>query len=141
VIAALVVSCALLGSGPFVAPDNACTPGVRADGLTRTVACTPALHPREYVTAAVRRAAVRRYGLDPLTFRGELDHRVPVFLLGRSTLGNLWPEAGAIPNLKDRLEFYVYRRVCFGDPHPMRVRTAAHIFTADWRSAYRRYLP
>lgn len=132
-------TCHLSGSGGMVAPQRSCTPGDRRRGLTRHKACTASEHPREPVSAGLRRDVIERYGLDPDNFHGEVDHRVPVFLLGRSTLANLWPEAGSIPNPKDRLEFYVYRRVCFADPQPMRPSTGVRIFTGDWRTAYRRY--
>jgi hypothetical protein len=139
-IAALLATCALMGSGAFTAPDQACTPGAFAHVPSKAEACTPALHPRDDVSKALRRRVIARYGLDPATFKGEADHRVPVFLLGRSTLGNLWPESGPIPNQKDRLEFRVFRRVCFSDPHPMRPLTALRIFEADWRPAFTYYV-
>lgn len=128
--------CHFVGAGPLVAPDSVCTPGVVEHRPTRAEACDPALHPRDYIPAATRRAAISRYGLDPGTFDGELDHRIPVFLLGEGELGNLWPERGALPNLKDRLEFRVFRRVCFADPLPLSPRVAVRIFRRDWRVTY-----
>lgn len=69
-------------------------------GFTRRQACTPRLHPREPVSTALRREIITSYGYDRTKFRGEIDHRVPVFLLGHSNRQNLWPETAAIPNPK-----------------------------------------
>lgn len=132
--------CTPLGAPPMTAPDNdgACTPGSRVV-LTRQQACTPLDRPT--TPAAVRRDVLARYGVPDWSGRdGEIDHRVPWFLTHDSSRGNLWPERGAIPNPKDRLEFYVYRRVCFAAPHPMRVRTARLVFLGDWRAYFRLYL-
>src|SRR3954468_10080604 len=130
---ALVAPCDLHGSQPFTFPDAACSPGAIAHVPSKAEACTPSLHPRDDVSKALRRRVIARYGLDPATFKGEADHVEPVWLLGRSTLGNLFPEPGPIPNPKDRLEFRIFRRVCFADPHPMRPLTAVRLFLADWR--------
>lgn len=137
-LAALAVTCQLAGAPPLVAPDDRCTPGRSKAGLTRAVACTASLHPRESISSSLRLLVKLRYGINPATFKGEIDHRVPVFLLGRSTLSNLWPESGPIPNAKDRLEFYVYDRVC--RERSMSTQTAVGLFTADWRVAWRRYV-
>lgn len=135
-VPASAASCRVIGSGAMIAPDDACTPGSYRAGVMQHDACTASLHPREPVSSALRRSIIARYGLGS-SFHGEIDHRVPVFLTGHSTVANLWPEAGPIPNEKDRLEFLVYRRVCAGT---MRVSTAVAIFTGDWRAAYRRYV-
>ena len=137
---ALAAPCRLQGQPPFTAPDRACSPGAIAHVPSKAEACTPALHPRDAVSAALRRRVIARYGLDPATFRGEADHVVPVFLLGLSVPGNLAPEPGPIPNPKDRLEFRIFRRVCFSDPHPMRPLTAVRIFEGDWRPAFTYYV-
>lgn len=117
-------------------PDNAgrCTPGAFTV-LTRAQVCDGTDRPS--LRAADRREVLGEYGVPGWTgANGEIDHRVPVFLGGRTTPANLWPEPGAIPNRKDRLEFYVYRRVCFGDPAPMRVRTARRVFLGLWQAYY-----
>lgn len=122
-------------------PDNAlrCTPGAFRR-LTRADVCDGDSS-RATLRAADRREVVGEYGVPGWSGRdGELDHRVPVFLGGRTVPANIWPEPGSIPNAKDRVEFRVYRRVCFSDPAPMRVRTARRIFLADWRHTYRVWL-
>jgi hypothetical protein len=56
---------------------------------------------------------VTSYGVPNWTGQtGELDHRVPFSLGGTTGLANIWPEAGSIPNTKDKLEDYVHGRVC-----------------------------
>jgi hypothetical protein len=142
VIVALAAACTLVGAGNMTAPDPACTPGAQWATVTRAQACDPAQHERRPVSAAMRRQVLARYGYTAATFHGELDHRIPVWLRGASTPANLWPEPGAIPNPKDQLEYPVlWRRVCLGQPHPMRVTTALAAFQGDWRTAYRRYMP
>lgn len=112
-----------------------CTPGAYVS-LGRAAACTSKDRPT--LKAADRREILRRYGVPDWSGRdGELDHLVPFWLGGKTTPRNIWPEPGAIPNKKDRLEDYTRRRVCVA--HSMRVRTARRIFTADWRVYYRRY--
>jgi hypothetical protein len=34
----------------------------------------------------------------------------------------------------------IFRRVCKGLPHPMRVTTAVRVFLADWRAGYSYYV-
>ena len=122
-----------MGALLFPLPDNNCTPG---EYDSRQV-CTQ--NTRTYLPTADRTKIINEYGF--LTWsgtRGELDHRVPVFLGGLTTTKNVWPERGAIPNLKDKLEFSIYRRVCVN--HTMRPRTARFIFRGDWTAYYRKYI-
>jgi hypothetical protein len=139
VIAALAVAvaCHVGGAGPMLAPDNdlACTPG-SYQRLTAVQVCSSKIRP--YLPAAVRRDILARYHVPAWSGAdGELDHRVPLFLGGNTNRRNLWPERGPIPNAKDRLEAYVYGRVC--RDRNMRVRTAVRMFLADWRGAYVAY--
>jgi hypothetical protein len=136
VLAALSAACILMGSGAFTAPDNGCTPGAYVR-LSRAQVCSGA-GDRTTLRASERRRLLGQYGVPNFNGdSGEIDHRVPVFLGGTTVEANLWPEPGPRPNRKDQLEFRVFRRVCFGDPHRMRVRTARRIFLSDWRHAYR----
>jgi hypothetical protein len=129
---ALAAPCDLHGAQPFTFPDAACSPGVIAHVPSKAEACTPSLHPRDDVSKALRRRVIARYGLDPATFKGEADHVEPVWLLGRSVLGNLAPEPGPIR---------LFRRVCFSDPLPMRPVTAVRIFrNVNWLPAFEYYV-
>jgi hypothetical protein len=135
-IAVAAVACALAGSGNFTVPDDHCTPGATAR-LARTQACQH--RDRPTLPAADRRWILSAYGVPGWTGRdGELDHRIPFFLGGRTDRLNIWPERGSIPNPKDRLESYVWRRVCVR--RTMRPSTARALFRRDWRIAYRRYV-
>jgi hypothetical protein len=48
------------------------------------------------------------------SFQGELDHLIPLEIGGANDLSNLWPEAGKIPNPKDKIENELRRDVCAG---------------------------
>lgn len=133
--------CSPVGVPPFEAPDNspACTPGSHVR-LSHAQACTPT--PRGSLPAKTRRTVLARYGLTVWTGKlGELDHRVPWFLTHDSAPDNIWPEREVNDrNPKDRLEFYIWRRVCRGSPAGMRVKTARLVFLSDWRAAYKLYI-
>lgn len=132
--------CHIFGEAPFTAPDQSCTPGAFA-AKTRADVCDGRTV-RPSLPAAERRAILAHYGRPGFTgSSGELDHRVPLVLGGVTDRRNIWPEdelSGQNP--KDRLEFRIYRRVCFADPHPMRVRTAVLVFLGDWRPAFTYYV-
>lgn len=132
---ALAAACVITGHIPFTRPDTDCTPGA-STALTRQQVCAPKDRPT--LRAADRRLILAEHGLSTWTGAdGELDHRIPVFLGGLTVEDNIWPEQGPIPNPKDRLEFRVYRRVCFRDPYGLRPVTARRIFRADWVATYR----
>jgi hypothetical protein len=136
-IAAVIASCVLMGAGQTAAPDNRCTPG-EYENLTRGQACTP--DRERYIPVAVKRAVLARYGIAPiLPFPGKFDHRHPNWYGGTETIRNVWP-APVRTFDKDRLESLIRRRVCLGEPYPMRLETARRIFAADWRPAYRYYV-
>jgi hypothetical protein len=129
-------SCHVAGAGGFLRPDDRCTPGT-FDELSRAEACRH--KQRLSLPAAEKRRIARQYGFSRWSGRdGELDHRVPFFLGGRTEEDNLWPEAGSIPNVKDRLEFAVHARVC--DAGSMTVGKARNVFLGDWTTAYARYV-
>jgi hypothetical protein len=133
-IAMLAVVGCLMGAGQFTAPSAACTPGAY-EHLSVAAACTPKDRPS--LPAAERRKILHRYGLISWSgAMGELDHRQPFWSGGYTNAVNVWPQRGLIPNLKDRLEAYVRRRVCDRKPQPMMLRTAHAIFAADWRAAF-----
>jgi hypothetical protein len=116
-------------------PDGDCTPGANAH-LTRAQVCTHKDRPG--LPAATRREILAEYGVGGWSGKdGELDHRVPFALGGRTTENNIWPEPGGIPNAKDKLEFAVYRRVC--DDRDMTVKAAVRVFKRDWRRTYEQW--
>lgn len=128
--------CRIKGSGDFIRPDDRCTPGT-FDVLSKAQACVHKERPS--LSATEKRRIFRQYGFSRWTGRdGEIDHRVPFFLGGRTEEDNLWPEQGGIPNTKDKLEFEIHDRVC--DQGTMTVAAARAIFRGDWANAYRRYV-
>jgi hypothetical protein len=136
-IAAILAAavCHIGGQAPFLRPDDDCTPGAFKN-LTRAQACVHKQRPP--LPAAERRFIVASYGVPKWSGQnGELDHRVPFALGGTTDRANIWPEAGSIPNTKDRLEDYIHARVC--DKRTMRLQTARTIFLGDWVAAYRKY--
>lgn len=123
-------ACRVQGSGDLVRPDDGCTPGA-FDRLSRAAVCRHKQRPSLPVTERLR--ILREYGVPAWSGRdGELDHRVPFFLGGKTTEDNLWPERGEIPNEKDRVENEVRRRVCKGS---MTVAQARAVFLGDWTKA------
>lgn len=136
---ALAAPCSTTGTPPFVAPSNICTPGAFVR-KTKTDVCDGQTV-RPSLPAAERRAILSNYGVP--TFNGatgELDHRQPLALGGTTDRRNIWPQievAGFNP--KDRLEGYVFRRVCKSLPHPMSLHTAHAIFAGNWVAYFRFY--
>jgi hypothetical protein len=120
--------CRIQGSGDLVRPDDRCTPGA-FDQLSKAAVCRHKQRPS--LPDAERRRILSQYGFRSWTGRdGELDHRVPFFMGGRTVEDNLWPEAGAIPNEKDKLERRVWERVCVDGT--MTVGEGRAVFLGDW---------
>ena len=78
------------------------------------------------------------YG-DHGSMRGyEYDHLVSLELGGApNDARNLWPEPGASPNVKDRLEDRLHTMVCHGT---ITLAAAQRAIAVDWLAAYRRYV-
>jgi hypothetical protein len=142
VIAALVASLCMLGP----VPDNACTPGTY-DPIPLAQVCTTKRRPG--LSDYDRNLIVSSYGVPHWSGKdGELDHRVPFFEGGRTDSSNVWPQKGPLPNAKDRLEDYVFHRLCVLGPEgkyvprkpaTMKLSTARNLFRRDWRTASCRY--
>jgi hypothetical protein len=116
-------------------PDQTCTPG-SARPLNRRNTCRSKDRPD--LPEAVHDRILRDYGVPNWTGAdGELDHRVPFALGGRTNQANVWPSPGPIPNTKDKLEFAVWDAVC--NDKTMTPRHARRIFFRDWRTAYRHW--
>ena len=137
-------SCHAHGRAPFMLPDARCTPGAvdprvtQADirlticrrGYTRTV------RPPEWVTYPEKRASMRAYGDHGRTHAYEYDHLIPLELGGApNDTRNLWPEPGASPNLKDRVETRLRERVCAGT---LSLASAQRQIARDWVALYHR---
>ena len=157
-IAAIVVGCvspatdAPAGTTTCVShgglPDDRCTPGaldhrVTQRNIRRTI-CNPGysrtVRPPTSYTNRLKIAGIREYGFaDRKVSDYEEDHLVAISLGGSPTSPkNLWPEphAGRWGSLrKDRLEFFLYRRVCAGT---YALAAAQRDLSRDWVSAYER---
>jgi len=134
--------CHARGHGRFSLPDRHCTPGVIAPAVTqgniqRTI-CRPgyssSVRPPESVTAPEKRASMRAYGDTGSPRQYEYDHLISLELGGApNDLRNLWPEPGASPNPKDRLENRLHKLVCNGS---MTLASAQREIATDWVTAY-----
>jgi hypothetical protein len=137
-------SCHARGQGRFTLPDRRCTPGVADPAVTqanigRTI-CRPGytkkVRPPESVTRPEKHATMRAYGATGSPHAYEYDHLISLELGGASNdTQNLWPEPGASPNPKDRLENRLRRMVCDGT---ISLSTARRQIATDWVKSYRR---
>lgn len=138
------VACHARGTAPFTLPDPGCTPGAVDPRVTQsdiaTTICrsgyTRTVRPPESVTYREKRASMRAYGDHGATRRYEYDHLIPLELGGApNDTRNLWPEPGATPNRKDRLESRLRRDVCAGR---VTLAAARREIARNWVAAYRR---
>jgi hypothetical protein len=137
-------TCHARGHGQFSLPDHHCTPGATDPRVTpatigRTICrsgYTKTVRPPVSVTDPEKLASMRAYG-DSGSARGyEYDHLISLELGGApNDSRNLWPEPGASPNPKDRLENLLHRLVCNGS---LGLRAAQREIAGDWVAAYHR---
>ncbi|RFU37337.1 hypothetical protein DZF91_33370 [Actinomadura logoneensis] len=125
-------------------PDPHCTPGALNPDVTqanihRTICVagyTKRIRPPVSYTNALKRRQIKEYGYrntDPSAY--EEDHFVPLSLGGAPRdPKNLWPEPGASPNPKDRVEFTLYKAVCAGQAT---LAAAQRAIVEDWTTATR----
>lgn len=116
-------SCHVRGHYPFTMPDLHCTPGALNPAVTqatiRTTICRPgysgSIRPPTAVTEREKLASIRAYGFHQAAGSYEYDHLISLELGGAANdPRNLWPENGASPNLKDKLENYLTRAYAKG---------------------------
>lgn len=138
-------SCHARGGAADRLPDPRCTPGAIDPAVTqadvkRTICragYSAAVRPSESITEREKRASMVAYG-DRGSMRAyEYDHLVSLELGGApNDARNLWPEPGASPNVKDRLENRLHRLVCDGQ---LSLAAAQLALARDWAAASRRY--
>jgi len=116
-------SCHLTG-GPEPAsarPDPQCTPGAVNPEVTQSdidsTICqkgwTKTVRPPATVTSPLKRQLMLAYAEAVPTQEVELDHLLPLELGGAPLdVHNLWPEPGASPNPKDKVESQLNHLVC-----------------------------
>jgi hypothetical protein len=135
-------SCHVRGHYPFNMPDLRCTPGALNPAVTqatiRTTICragySSSVRPSTSVTEPEKLASIRAYGFHQAAGSYEYDHLISLELGGAANdPRNLWPENGASPNLKDKVENYLHAHVCDGQ---MSLASAQRIVALDWVSFY-----
>jgi hypothetical protein len=133
--------CHARGTSPATyAPDPSCTPGGVDPNITqantgRTICrrggYTDSVRPPVSQTNAAKRGQYLAYGIRTGT-GSELDHLVPLSLGGDNDIANLWPEAGAIPNPKDKVELDLRNAVC---GRRVNLAKAQQAIATDWTTA------
>ena len=134
--------CHVRGHGVFVLPDARCTPGavdarVREDNIYSTICrrgYTRTVRPPSEETGREKRMSMTAYGDAGEPSAYEYDHLIPLSLGGApNDARNLWPEPGASPNPKDRLESRLRRAVCRGS---LPLGSAQRQIAENWVRAY-----
>jgi hypothetical protein len=129
--------------GPL--PDPTCTPGALNPNVTEdtiaTTICRPGwtatIRPPTSYTNDLKRRQIDQYGyLDHALGDYEEDHLVPLSVGGNPTdPRNLWPEPGASPNTKDKVEADLQGAVC---GHRVSLASAQQAIATDWTTAEQR---
>ena len=124
-------------------PDHSCTPGSIDPAVTQadihSTICrsgwTARVRPPEAQTERAKYdVAYPAYHLSPGA-ASELDHLVPLELGGSNDITNLWPEAGRVPNPKDKVENALHDAVCSGK---VTLAAAQQAIASDWTTAEQR---
>jgi hypothetical protein len=139
-------SCHARGHGRFTLPDRRCTPGLAAPAVTQaniaSTICragyTKKVRPPESVTRREKLESMKAYGDTGSPRRYEYDHLISLELGGApNDAKNLWPEPGASPNPKDRLENRLHAMVCDGS---ITLAQAQREIATNWVKAYHRLI-
>ncbi len=140
-------SCHARGQYPFPMPDGRCTPGalnpaVKQTTIRKTICrrgYSSSIRPSTSVTEPEKLASMLAYGDHRSPSSYEYDHLISLELGGAANdRHNLWPERGASPNLKDKVENYLHTQVCDGR---MALARAQRIVALQWVSFYKDNLP
>jgi hypothetical protein len=135
--------CHMRGSYPFNLSDLRCTPGalnrvVTQSTIGRTICrrgWTTTQRPSISVTEPEKLVSMRGYGVHQSPGHYEYDHLISLELGGATNdARNLWPEPGASPNLKDKVENYLHQKVCDG---AMSLARAQSIIALHWVQYYK----
>jgi hypothetical protein len=121
-----------------VLPDPRCTPGALNPAVTPadigSTICEPGwtetVRPPEPYTETLKARQMSAYGDTAPISKYEEDHLVPLELGGApSDPRNLWPEYGASPNPKDRVEDAARAAVC---DHRLSLASAQVAIATNW---------
>lgn len=115
-------------------PDPNCTPG-NADVIDESKICIETA--KRGITNGLKRQVFKNYGLDwPQPYGAyEFDHRIAKWAGGSDYPSNLWPQPSPEFQLKDRLEFLLYKRYCKKIITLEQVRNEM----IDWHNSYKKY--
>lgn len=134
-------SCHRSGTATEPTPDPHCTPGATNPAVTpitimQTICksgWTSTIRPPTSYTNRLKQQQIAAYGYtdtDPQHY--EEDHLISLELGGApSDPRNLWPEPGASPNRKDKIENAAHDAVC---SHRMSLADVQHQIATDWVS-------
>lgn len=125
-----------------VLPDRNCTPGavdpsVTQDNLFQTICVkgyTSTVRPAVEYTNKLKRQQIADYGYADTNLRNyEEDHLISLELGGApSDPKNLWPEPGASPNEKDKIENLCHKKICSGQ---ISLKDAQYQISTNWTTA------
>lgn len=122
-------------------PDPICTPGsidpVVTDANVASTICvrgyTATIRPSSSYTGKLKRQQMVEYGFTDSRSTHEEDHLISLELGGAAAdPTNLWPEPGASPNDKDRVENFLRSAVCAGR---ISLSDAQKRIATDWTTA------
>ncbi len=123
-------------------PDSICTPGstnpnVTQDNILQTICIsgfTKTIRPSASLTNRLKAQQMNEYGFTDSIHAHEEDHLISLELGGAPEDPlNLWPEPGASPNAKDKIENHLHAAICAGKIalHEAQVRIVTDWTTAD----------
>ena|SRR5258708_4555937 len=125
-----------------VLPDTTCTPGTIDPHVTQTniqqTICvsgyTKTVRPPASFTNNLKVQQIAAYGYADTTLHDyEEDHLISLELGGApADPKNLWPEPGASPNPKDKIENECHKKVCDGT---ITLATAQQEIASNWQTA------
>jgi hypothetical protein len=131
--------CHARGTGLYSLPDPVCTPGVTNPAITQANISqnicnknwsTKSIRPPESYTSKLKIQQMQEYGFTDSPSGREEDHLISLELGGApSDPKNLWPEGGASPNPKDKIENLLHSRVCNGQ---ITLSEAQKEISQDW---------
>lgn len=115
-------------------PNLHLTPGVTRDLSPHAVCHTKWSRDVRHVTARMKGEVCGRYGARHCPGpQWEVDHLIPRELGGADAIENLWPQPITEARLKDRVENFLHRAVCYG---AMTLGEAQEALRDDWTRAY-----
>jgi hypothetical protein len=127
-------------AAPPIRPDPKLTPGATL-AVTTSDVCVPGYTKKvRNVPAKVKRQVFAEYHIEYVPKAYEVDHLIPLELGGSNSVRNLWPESYSgtwNARKKDALENRLHKLACAGS---LPLEQAQKAITADWITAYQKYV-